>query len=190
MEKELPGHSSPGNNENANPPGLYITLWYGPFKGPPPCVWPKGTEETMAQLLDQTLKSCSCGNAPHPMRPGRPKGNGTSLSEKLRVTAEDKDALLSALRSRISGSRGKAVAAAVVAAVELGLMERPTFGELADAFGEIGNESGYCRYYRLYDNRLRGTRGDRSYNADVEREKSLLKRFVPAGNGQTSERPV
>lgn len=71
----------------------------------------------------------------------------TSFKECLWV--EDKDDLLAMLHKMIDGKKGKVVANIISVCMENGLMEKPTYTQVKEEFGEIGNKSGYNKYMAL-----------------------------------------
>lgn len=74
-------------------------------------------------------------------RKGRQK---KSLIDKM--LCSDKEAMLEKLRTLAQGKKGKDFALIIRTAVKEGIMMRPTYGEVNDAFGDIGNQSGYNKY--------------------------------------------
>lgn len=60
-----------------------------------------------------------------------------------------KQKFLNKLHTLIDGKRGKYVAFVIRSCVEHGLMSKPKFPILKQTFGEIGNISGYRKYYYL-----------------------------------------
>ena len=68
----------------------------------------------------------------------------------LRVQDDKKNELLNKLHLLIDGNKGKPVALVIGLCVELGLMRKPTFGVLQAEFGNIGNASGFNKYFNSY----------------------------------------
>lgn len=68
----------------------------------------------------------------------------------LLVQADKQDELLKKLHLLIDGKKGKSVALVIHLCIELGLMSKPTHGELTAEFGDIGHPSGYSDYFRNY----------------------------------------
>lgn len=73
------------------------------------------------------------------------------------VDPERRTVVLKRLHSLVDGKRGKEVAMVMRAAMAAGLITRPSYGDVAAEFGEIGNRAGYNRYmnYQFYDDELR-----------------------------------
>lgn len=75
------------------------------------------------------------------------KGKGTrdiSFVDSLLVA--DKKGLLSLLHKLIDGRKGKYVAKVIKACYDSGLMEKPTYTQVKNEFGDIGDKSGYNKY--------------------------------------------
>lgn len=64
--------------------------------------------------------------------------------------------IMECLHTLIDGRRGKEVAMVVKAAMSLGLITKPTFGQMVEEFGDIGNRSGFHRYmaFDFFDTEL------------------------------------
>lgn len=64
--------------------------------------------------------------------------------------------LIKRLHTLIDGRRGKDVAMVVRAAMKEGLISRPTYSQMVEEFGDIGNRSGFHRYlgYDYFDSEL------------------------------------
>lgn len=68
----------------------------------------------------------------------------------LLIQDDKKYELLKKLHQLIDTKKGKPVALVIRLCVELGLMNKPTFGVLQAEFGDIGHHSNYDKYYRNY----------------------------------------
>ncbi len=79
---------------------------------------------------------------------GRPKNVIQPLLSKMIGNEQERQDTLDKLHKLIDGKKGKAVALAVYGCVQVSKMHRPTFSQLKNEFGDIGNESGYYSYYR------------------------------------------
>lgn len=76
-----------------------------------------------------------------PKGKGRPKG---TLKDKM--ICEDVDKMLSKLHQLMNGRKGKEAALIIKASIKAGIMTKPTFKQVSDEFGDIGNPSGYNKY--------------------------------------------
>lgn len=65
-----------------------------------------------------------------------------------RINGEGKADVLAKLHTFIDGKKGKNVALIIRAAIAKGLITKPTFREVANEFGDIGNKAGYNNYMR------------------------------------------
>lgn len=84
---------------------------------------------------------------------GRPKGRPIkSILGKLNGNKEERQATLKLLHKLIVGKRGRDVALIILGAIRANKMSKPTFSQLQEEFGDIGNVSGYNRYIRERDN--------------------------------------
>lgn len=79
-------------------------------------------------------------------QPQQVKASKSKKTFKDKVMAENKEEVLKKLHSLIDGKRGKNVALVIVASVEMGLIQKPTYKEVKSEFGDIGAESGYNNY--------------------------------------------
>ncbi len=73
-------------------------------------------------------------------RKGRPK---ESLQNKV---VGDDTGLIKKLHSLIDGKKGKDVYVFIVACIKLGKLTKPTYTQVINEFGYIGNKSGFYRY--------------------------------------------
>lgn len=74
---------------------------------------------------------------------GRPK---ETLRD--RMICEDADKMLSKLHQLMNDRKGKEAALIITACIKDGIMTRPTFKQVSDEFGDIGNQSGYNKNMR------------------------------------------
>lgn len=79
-------------------------------------------------------------------QPQQVKASKSKKTFKDKVMAENKEEVLKKLHLLIDGKRGKNVALVIVASVEMGLIQKPTYKEVKSEFGDIGAESGYNNY--------------------------------------------
>lgn len=80
---------------------------------------------------------------------GRPKGSTLKLFiQNILGDSQKKDRTLKALHNLIDGKKGKGVALVIHAACTANLIIKPTFTQVKNEFGDIGNASGYNRYMR------------------------------------------
>ena len=78
---------------------------------------------------------------------GRPKGKQPRpLYCNLIGTDEERQKTLDILRKLITGKKGRDVALIIYSCIEAGKMIKPTFTQLKNEFGDIGNRSGYNKY--------------------------------------------
>lgn len=78
-----------------------------------------------------------------PKGKGRPKG---TLKDKM--ICEDADKVLSKLHQLMNDRKGKEAALIITACIKAGIMTKPTFKQVSDEFGDIGNQSGYNKNMR------------------------------------------
>lgn len=86
---------------------------------------------------------------PTPLEKEHQKPKEKSLKDYFLVPDEQKSKLLEKLHVLIDGKKGKYVAFVIRSCVKHGLMSKPKFPILKQTFGEIGNISGYRKYYYL-----------------------------------------
>lgn len=80
---------------------------------------------------------------------GRPKGKGTKpFKQNILGDNHEKDRILKILHSLIDGKKGKDVAMVIFAACTANIILKPTFTQVKNEFGNIGNVSGYNKYMR------------------------------------------
>lgn len=83
--------------------------------------------------------------APKPMIEQR----GIGIRGKILV--EDKDTYIKELHTKIDGKIGVAVVEILQKEIDKGFMLRPTYKEVADEFGNIGNRQGYNRAFNMFN---------------------------------------
>jgi hypothetical protein len=64
------------------------------------------------------------------------------------MNKENTNNVVNKLKSLIEGKKGKDVALIIRAAINKGIITRPTFTEVTETFGNIGNKSGYNKYMK------------------------------------------
>jgi hypothetical protein len=63
------------------------------------------------------------------------------------ILLRDKDAqVINVLHNLIDGRRGKVVGLVIQCAIEAGLIQRPTYNQMKQEFGDIGAKSGFYNY--------------------------------------------
>lgn len=78
-----------------------------------------------------------------PKQRGRKVGN---FRDNIVGDESSKDKLLAKLHSLIDGKLGKEVALVIILCIQLGKITKPSFKQVENEFGDIGNKSGYNRY--------------------------------------------
>lgn len=76
-------------------------------------------------------------------RRGRKVGN---FRDNLMVDEKEKDIVIEKLRLLIAGRKGKDVALMIYSCIKLGWLIKPSFSQVENTFGGIGNKSGYNNY--------------------------------------------
>lgn len=74
---------------------------------------------------------------------GRPK---KSFKDCLNGNQTEKEERLSRLHYVIDGKKGKCVSLCILTAIELGWITKPTYTQVKNEFGDIGDKSGYNSY--------------------------------------------
>lgn len=97
--------------------------------------------QQQAQILSSTQADKAELHNKAPKCKGRPKG---TLRDKM--ICENADEMLLKLHQLMNGRKGRDVALFITASIKGGIMTKPTFRQVADEFGDIGNPSGYNRY--------------------------------------------
>jgi hypothetical protein len=72
-------------------------------------------------------------------------GIGTNFTD--RIVSHDVD-VVEILRQPMAGKKGRNAALIIQAAIKKGLITKPTYTEIVNEFGNIGNKSGYNKYMR------------------------------------------
>lgn len=82
---------------------------------------------------------------------GRPKGKAVDpFIQNIIGDRTEQEKILQKLHAFIDGKKGKYVAMVIHAVHTKGLILKPTFTQVKNEFGDIGNVSGYNRYMRDY----------------------------------------
>ncbi len=82
-----------------------------------------------------------------PEQQSRPKGRPKkTFIDCLNGNQTEKDERLSRLHNVIDGKKGKYVSLYILTAIELGWIAKPTYTQVENEFGDIGNKSGYNSY--------------------------------------------
>lgn len=80
---------------------------------------------------------------------GRPKGKSVEpLHNKLLGSEQEKLATMDKLQNMVKGKKGKDLALIILGCIEAKKILKPTFAQLQQELGAIGNESGYNLYMR------------------------------------------
>ena len=66
---------------------------------------------------------------------------------RAKILVEDKDTYIKDLHTKIDGKIGVSVVKILQGEIDKGFMLRPTYKEMADEFGDIGNRQGYNRAF-------------------------------------------
>lgn len=85
------------------------------------------------------------GNTKPTRRRGRPK---ETFKDKMIDDADGSK--LAKLHKVIDGKKGRFVALVIKAGVKMGSLDKPTYTQVKQEFGDIGNKSGYNRYMNQY----------------------------------------
>lgn len=99
-----------------------------------------GTSQ-QAQALNSTQADKTEFYNKAPKCKGRPK---ETLKNKM--ICEDADDMILKLHQLMNGRKGKEAALIIKACIKAGIMIKPTFKQVSDEFGDIGNPSGYNKY--------------------------------------------
>lgn len=100
-------------------------------------------EETVNSDVPNTISSESVTKA------GRPKGKVVkSFHECFLVADQDREETMKKLKSMLPGKRGKELAMIILGCIEAKKISKPSFAQLKQEFGVIGNESGYNLFMR------------------------------------------
>lgn len=87
----------------------------------------------------------------------RPRKQSKTIKDYILLQDdEQKDKLLKVLHSLLDKKLGRWAGLVVAISVGLGLLTKPTFKMLVAEFEDIGNESGFNRYYNIADKALKG----------------------------------
>lgn len=78
------------------------------------------------------------------------KDNENGIRSKILL--EDKEKVLDQMHRLIDGKIGKDVAIIIGALIDQGVILKPTFKQVENEFGNIGNRSGYNKYINIYKN--------------------------------------
>lgn len=63
-----------------------------------------------------------------------------------KIITDNKDEVLSKLHALIDGKRGKFVSLVILVSVDMGLIQKPTYNDVKEEFGDIGAGSNYRKY--------------------------------------------
>lgn len=79
---------------------------------------------------------------------GRPKGKARDIRSKLIGDDKERAATLTKLHCLIDGKRGRDVALTIIGCIKANKIYKPTYAQVRDEFGDIGDKSGYNKYIR------------------------------------------
>lgn len=80
----------------------------------------------------------------------RPRKQSKTIKDYILLQDEEqKDELLKVLHSLLDNKLGRWAGLVVAISVKMGLLVKPTFKMVVAEFGDIGNESGFNKYYKL-----------------------------------------
>ena len=101
----------------------------------------------------------------------RPKKQSKTIKDYILLQDEEqKNELLKVLHSLLDNKLGRWAGLVVAISVKMGLLVKPTFKMLVAEFGDIGNESGFNRYFGIADKALNG-----EINTYTKNEISIIK---------------
>lgn len=105
--------------------------------------------------------------------PAKPQ-HGKYKSVELYITGNNKEAVIQAIKTLVSDTKGKHPAAVIFVAVSDGyMMSKPTFEILKEAFGIVGTKSAFNIAYSKYRDDKRNT-----YEEDINSARAALKRVL------------
>ena len=110
-------------------------------------VWNKERKRALVRLKDAFLQPQPEQTAEPEQKPkpkGRPKKTFTDCLNGQ--TEKEKEDLLIRLHNVIDGKKGKYVSLYILTAIELGWLEKPTYTQVKDEFGDIGVQQGFTKY--------------------------------------------
>lgn len=100
--------------------------------------------------------------------------HGKENAIELYITGNNKEAVIQAIKTLVSDTKGKHPAAVIFVAVSDGyMMSKPTFEILKEAFGIVGTKSAFNIAYSKYRDDKRNT-----YEEDINSARAALKRVL------------
>ena len=104
--------------------------------------------------------------------PTKPQ-HGKYKSIERYIIGNNKEAVIQAIKTLVSDTKGKHPAAVIFVAVSDGYMSKPTFEILKEAFGIVGTKSAFNIAYSKYRDDKRNT-----YEEDINSARAALKRVL------------
>lgn len=106
--------------------------------------------ERLAQAMehkgDNTANSIADDEQPRQtQQPKKKRGRPIESLEDCMINDED-GSKLECLRKVMRGKKGKKAALMILACMEKGWMTKPTYGQVATTFGDIGRQQGFTQY--------------------------------------------
>ncbi len=111
---------------------------------------------TLITKRDLTQLSFYCGTTERALLlinsiPQKPMIVQREIGIRTKILVEDKDTYIKDLHTKIDGKIGVAVVEILQKEIDKGFMLRPTYKEVADEFGNIGNRQGYNRAFSRFE---------------------------------------
>ena len=113
-----------------------------------------------------------------------PKKQSKTIKDYILLQDEEqKDKLLKVLHSLLDNKLGRWAGLVVAISVKMGLLVKPTFKMVVAEFGDIGNESGFNKYYKLGGKAYDGNSKRASFEEDeIKTIKDNFSCFVTQDN--------
>lgn len=111
---------------------------------------------TFITKRDLTQLSFYCGTTERALLlinsiPQKPMIEQREIGIRAKILVENKDIYIKDLHTKIDGKIGVAVVEILQKEIDKGFMLRPTYKEVADEFGNIGNRQGYNRAFSRFE---------------------------------------
>lgn len=111
---------------------------------------------TLITKRDLTQLSFYCGTTERALLlinsiPQKPMIEQRGIGIRAKILVENKDTYIKDLHTKIDGKIGVAVVEILQKEIDKGFMLRPTYKEVADEFGYIGNRQGYNRAFSRFE---------------------------------------
>ena len=107
---------------------------------------------TLISKRDLTQLAFYCGTTERALLlinsiPQKPMIEQREIGIRAKILVENKDTYIKDLHTKIDGKIGVSVVKILQGEIDKGFMLRPTYKEMADEFGDIGNRQGYNRAF-------------------------------------------